>query len=86
MPGVKTAISIEKKLFDHVNKVAREMHVSRSRLFILAVKDYLKKYENKELLAQINAACDDIYSSEEEGKIMQVIKRKQKENIMGEPW
>lgn len=57
------------------------MHVSRSRLFILAVKDYLKKYENKDLLAQINAACDDISSIEEEVKIVQAIKRKQKENI-----
>ena len=43
MPGVKTAISLEKNLFNQVNKLANDLHVSRSKLFTLAVKYYLKK-------------------------------------------
>lgn len=85
MAAVKTAISLEKKLFDQVNELAKEMHVSRSRLFTLAVKEYLKKYENKHLLAKINAAYDDI-PIEEEGKIFRAMKQKQRRIIEVEPW
>ena len=56
MPGVKTAISLDEKLFKRVNKLAQEMRVSRSRLFTLAVTDYLKKQENLVILAQLNKA------------------------------
>ncbi len=39
MAGVKTAISVEKKLFEQVNQLAKEKHISRSRLFVLAVAE-----------------------------------------------
>lgn len=85
MAGVKTAISLEKKLFDQVNELAKEMQVSRSHLFTLAVKEYLKKYENKHLLAKINAVYDDI-PSKEEAKIFRAMKQKQRRIIEVEPW
>ena len=65
MPGVKTAISLEENLFNQVKQLARDMHVSRSKLFTLAVKDFLQKQENKKLLAQLNAAYSDSQSDEE---------------------
>ena len=55
MPSVKTAISLEENLFNQVNQLANDLHVSRSKLFTLAVKDYLKKQEGKKILAQLNA-------------------------------
>ncbi len=60
MRSVKTAISLEKPLFDQAERTARRMKVSRSRLFALALEDYIRRQENRELFAQINAA----YSSE----------------------
>ena len=59
MPNVKTAISIQKSLFDQAEKVARKMKVSRSRLFALALEDYIHREQNRELLAKINAAYAD---------------------------
>ncbi len=56
MPNVKTAISIQKSLFEQAEKVARKMKVSRSRLFALALEDYIHREQNRELLEQINAA------------------------------
>lgn len=56
MQSVKTAISLHKSLFEQAEDLARKMKVSRSRLFVLALEDYLKRQENRELLAQINAA------------------------------
>ena len=35
MPNVKTAISIEKPIFDQMDALAKELKVSRSRAFFL---------------------------------------------------
>lgn len=86
MPGVKTAISLEKKLFEQVNKLARDMHVSRSKLFSLAIKDFLKKQESKELLAQINKAYADHTTSEEEQKAANAMRSKQRKIVEQETW
>jgi metal-responsive CopG/Arc/MetJ family transcriptional regulator len=59
MQAVKTAISIEKNLFDQAEEMARTLKVSRSKLFVIALQDFLKHQKNKELLAQINSAYDD---------------------------
>lgn len=85
MPGVKTAISLEKNLFNQVNKLANDLHVSRSKLFTLAVKDYLKKQENKKLLAQLNATYGDS-PNEEEQKISKAMRSKQRKIVERESW
>jgi metal-responsive CopG/Arc/MetJ family transcriptional regulator len=59
MHAIKTAISIDKNLFDQVEKIARTMKVSRSRLFVIALQDFIEHRKNRETLAQINAACAD---------------------------
>ena len=56
MENVKTAVSIQKPLFEQAEDLARKMKVSRSRLFVLALEDYIRRQQNQELLAQINAA------------------------------
>jgi len=85
MPGVKTAISLEEKLFDQVNKLATDMHVSRSKLFTLAIKDYLKKQEGKKLLAQLNEVYRDSPSKEEE-IISKAMHKKQRKIAEHESW
>ncbi|HBG06609.1 MAG: hypothetical protein A2075_10780 [Geobacteraceae bacterium GWC2_58_44] len=59
MQAIKTAISIEKNLFDQAEKIAREMKVTRSKLFVIALQDFMERQKNKELLARINAAYAD---------------------------
>ncbi len=58
MANVKTAISIPAPLFAKVERAAKEMDVSRSELFALAVEDYLRQRENRRLLKKIDTACD----------------------------
>lgn len=65
MPGVKTAISIEKSLFDKAEKLAHDMNVSRSKLFSLAINDFLRKQENHLLLAQLNSVYGEDQDQEE---------------------
>ena len=59
MHNVKTAISIHKSLFEQAEEWARKLKVSRSRLFVLALEDFISRQQNRELLAQINAAYAD---------------------------
>jgi len=65
MPRIKTAISLEEELFNKVKKLAKEMNLSRSKLFSLAVKDFLQKQENKKILAQLNSAYSDSQDEED---------------------
>jgi len=56
MGSVKTAVSIKKSLFEEVESLARKMKVPRSRLFTLALEDYIRRQENRKLLMKIDAA------------------------------
>ena len=59
MPNVKTAISIEKPIFEKIDILAKDLKVSRSYLFSQAAKEFLQRHQNRELLKQINEAYDD---------------------------
>ena len=60
MPNIKTAISIEKPIFDQVNDLAKNLNISRSRLFVLAAEEFIQRHTNMELLQAINEAYDDL--------------------------
>lgn len=59
MENIKTAISIQKPLFEQAEKIARKLKISRSRLFALALEDYIRREQNRELLTQLNVAYGD---------------------------
>jgi len=85
MPGVKTAISLDEELLVKVNRLADNLHVSRSKVFTLAVQDYLKKQENQSLLAQLNEVYEDFPSEEERG-ILKSMRVKHNNIIEQESW
>jgi len=65
MGNVKTAISIDKTLFEKINNLANEMNSSRSRVFALAAEEFIQRHKNKELLDAINSAYDDVTDEKE---------------------
>ncbi len=83
--SVKTAISIQEELFKEVNKLASELQVSRSKLFVMAVQEFIKKRENQNLRSQINNAFSDLADSEEV-KVHEKMREKQRKNLEKEPW
>ena len=85
MSSVKTAISIDEGLYKEVNRLAHELHVSRSRVFVLAMEEYLKKQESQSLLALLNDAYDDSPSEQEE-KVGAAMRKKHKKIIENESW
>ncbi len=56
---MKTAISIDDGLLQEVDKTARLMGLSRSRLFALAVGDFLQRRRREQMLHRLN----EVYSS-----------------------
>jgi metal-responsive CopG/Arc/MetJ family transcriptional regulator len=58
--NIKTAISLQKSLFEQVEALAQELKVSRSRLFVLALEDFIQRHHNQQLLEQINRAYEDL--------------------------
>ena len=83
--SVKTAISMQQNLFNEVNELASELKVSRSKLFVLAIEDYIKKNESKKMLSQINAAFSD-FPDKEEKINTSMMKRKQKSILVKDSW
>jgi metal-responsive CopG/Arc/MetJ family transcriptional regulator len=66
---IKTAISIDKSLFEQAETLAQKLKVSRSRLFVLAVESYIKRYQSQALLDEINHAYADQHDPSEQKHI-----------------
>ena len=66
MANIKTAISIEKPLFEEVDALAQELEVSRSHLFGLAAREFVRRHKSQKLLDAINAAYDDVPDPDEQ--------------------
>jgi metal-responsive CopG/Arc/MetJ family transcriptional regulator len=83
MANIKTAISIEKTLFEQAERMAREMKVSRSSLFALALEDFIRHHENKELFRCINEAYRDMPDADGQGRLRKML-HKQRKLVKGE--
>ena len=58
---MKTAISVQDKLFERAEKFAKRIKISRSRLFSEAIEEYLDRREAEDITANLNA----VYSKED---------------------
>ena len=84
MGSIKTAISLEKPLFEQIEALAKEMKVSRSRLFVLAAQEFLDRHENQKLLEAINHAYDDIPTDEEDELLAEM--RNRQAEVVKDQW
>jgi metal-responsive CopG/Arc/MetJ family transcriptional regulator len=78
MPNVKTAISLDEKLFDAAEAAARDLKVTRSRLFALALDEFLRRRRDERLTEAINAACADEDESADDQHLLRGIRRLQR--------
>lgn len=75
---MKTAISVDDDLITEADHAAREMGVSRSRLFSLALESYLRNREHARILEQLNR----VYTGEA-GKTDKVMAKRLKAKFRG---
>ena len=57
---MKTAISIPDKLFENVEKKAKQMGVTRSKIFALAAEEFLTNHNSEAMTRKLN----EVYSKE----------------------
>ena len=84
--SIKTAISIQQDLFTAINRFAEELHVSRSKLFVMAMEDFIEKNKNRQLLSQINAAFSAEPPDPEETQVQHLMRQKQARHLARETW
>jgi len=81
---MKTAISIDKRLFSKAEKLSAKLHVSRSQFFSQAVEYMINKDESLDIIKRLN----DVYSHQhvlEEQKNMASISKRRLKGI-AEKW
>lgn len=83
MPAVKTAISLDEDLFLQVCKMAENLCISRSRLFTLAISDYLRRQESEFLLKELNETYGD-EPDREQTALSEAMHKKNRQMIEGE--
>jgi metal-responsive CopG/Arc/MetJ family transcriptional regulator len=84
MVNVQIIISLQKSLLEQIETLAREMKVSRSRLFVLAVEDYVHRAQNRQLLERINQAYLDTSPLTEQKHLRKM--RRQHSKMVEGPW
>ncbi len=85
MSTIKTAFSLDEALFEQAERTARELRMSRSRLYAEALRDYLERRRNRMLFEQLNRACSG-GMDQEEGKVLRGIRRVRRRHEEAEPW
>jgi metal-responsive CopG/Arc/MetJ family transcriptional regulator len=83
MSIVKTAVSLPEDVFERAEVLARTLRTSRSRLYALALEEYLRRHEEDLLLERINAACED-EGWGSEGRLQAGHRRSHREQVEGE--
>jgi hypothetical protein len=75
-----SAISIDDELMQAADEAVRLMGLSRSRLFSLAVGDFLQRREREEILAQLDAVYAE-GAKPLEGQLLQGIKARVRQTV-----
>jgi metal-responsive CopG/Arc/MetJ family transcriptional regulator len=83
MATIKTAISIQKSLFEQVNDLAEELQVPRSQLFVLAVEEFIRRYQNHKMLQALNEAYGDVSDRDQEA-LLKGMRRQHRQLLEGQ--
>ncbi len=83
MSTIKTAVSIPESLFQQINLAAKKMKISRSKVFVKAVTDFLKNWKNEEMLEQLNSVHEEFSNAQEQKKLV-LAKKKYRKFVEGE--
>ena len=83
MANIKTAISVQQSLYEKVGELARKLKIPRSRVFVLALEEFVQRQDNQLLLAQLNKAYEDAPTAEEK-KVMRSARNSHRRIVEGE--
>ena len=66
MATVKTALSIDESLFERAEALADELAIPRSRVFAMALEQFLERYDARKILEQPNSVYAETAPVDEE--------------------
>lgn len=78
---MRTTISISDEIFNGAERLARIMDVSRSKLYVSAIKSYLKAHKDGAISAKLNEVYDKIDSKPDPGVV-----KLQAGSVSRDPW
>ena len=82
---VKTTVSVSRSLFEKVESLARELNISRSQLFSIAVGEFIERHETRRMMATLNEVHDD-FTDEEDKAIQREIQEYHRKLVGDEKW
>lgn len=56
---MKTAISLPDPVFEAAEKLARDLHMSRSQLYATAIAEFVADHEERQVTAELDAVYGD---------------------------
>lgn len=66
MSSIQTTITIEQTLHEEVKVTAKELHLSRSKLYSLAVEHFLRRYKSLKLRENLDTVYrNDLFTEDE---------------------
>ena len=83
MGQVKTGISLDAELFEAAERLAQELHLTRSALYARALEELIERRRSKDLLDELNAAYGGPPDPEDDA-LMRGIQRTMRR--VAEPW
>ncbi|MDP3938130.1 MAG: hypothetical protein Q8R92_08330 [Deltaproteobacteria bacterium] len=78
---MKTAISLPDELFSSADSLARKLGISRSRLFVVALTEYLAKHRTAKVTERLNA----VYAAEP-SQLDEPVRRRQRRIAARSEW
>jgi metal-responsive CopG/Arc/MetJ family transcriptional regulator len=78
---MKTAISIPDDIFQSAEQLARRLGVSRSELYVQALKSYLQEYHEEGVTEALNTIYEDIRA-----QLDPVLQRVQTRSLPRDDW
>ena len=83
MAHVKTAVSLPAPLFKKAETLARKLKLSRSRLFALALQEFDRRVQAREMLETLNSVYEE-GPEDAESQIEEVMRRRARRRLEGE--
>lgn len=80
---MKTAISIPDKIFEAAERAAEKLGMSRSELYVNAVREYVERYGREDVTEKLNA----VYStSVVDSKLDSALSQMQSDSLSRDSW
>jgi hypothetical protein len=78
---MKTAISVSDEIFELSERLAKQLKVSRSKIFAMGIEKLGNEFSKNDLTTKINEVCEEVDTSVEPN-----IRKYQSRQIMRDEW